>query len=245
MPLQKFYKSLILGMSLAGVSILIALPVKAAVELPEDELAQESVFPKFDNPLSVRSRNINNSKKIEVGGYLGFNFSEPIENQMKLGANLGYHWSEANALMFNYSQWMTGLNSQYTSSLNSRYGLDFNRAPVLQNSMWLHYESLLYYGKISLSKQTIMNFNLYPIMGLGMTTYSNKSYYGLDGGIGWKLFFSKRWALRCDLKIQYSGQPSPFLNGKMKPSQPTPGASDFKDITTLSTIFDAGLVALF
>lgn len=238
--MQLVFSTLIICLALIATQ-----SAKAAIELPEEELAQETVLPKFDNPLSVRARNINNSKKIEAGGYLGFNFSEPIENQMKLGANIGYHWSEANALMFNYSQWMTGLNTQYTSSLSSQYGLDFNRAPALQNSMWLHYEMLIYYGKISLSKQTVMNFNLYPIVGAGMTTYSNKSYFGFDGGIGWKLFFTKTWALRCDLKLQYSGQPSPFLNGRMKTTQQTPGASEFKDITTLSTIFDVGLVALF
>jgi outer membrane beta-barrel protein len=238
--MMKFFRVLML-------SLVLTLPLKvfAEVELPEEELARESVLPKFDNSASVRSRNVTNADKFELGGYLGFNFSEPIENQMKLGINFGYHWNENSAIMFNFAQWMSGLNSQYTSSLNSTFNLDFSRAPALQNSMWLHYEMLLYYGKISLAKQTVMNFNLYPIFGGGMTTYSNKSYYGVDGGVGWKLFLNKAWALRFDLKLQYSGQPSPFLGGHMQPAQPVPAGSDFYDITTLSTIFDLGLVALF
>ena len=220
--------------------------VQAQVELPADELAKESVVPKFDNSVTIKSRNITLASKFEVGLYYGWNFAEPIENQSKVGLNLGYHWDEVNSFFLNYASWLSGLNTQYTSSLHSSpYSLDFTRAPALQSSAWLNYEANIYYGKISITKKGISNLSVYPILGVGMTNYTNKSYYGLNAGVGAKFYFSSRWALRTDFKIQYSGQPSPFLGGYMRTDQTAPQAGQFTDVYAVGTILDIGLIALF
>jgi len=219
----------------------------AEVELPSEELARESVVPKFENPVSVKNRNIVLTGKFEVGPYFGLNFSEPIENQTKFGVNLGYHLNEDHAIVLNYAQWISGLNTQYTSGLSSASSraIDFTRAPALQNSAWFHWEPTLFYGKISITKLTVLNLHFYPIVGLGETTYSNKMYYGADVGGGFHFYFNKTWALRSDLKVQYSGKPNPFLTGFMKVGDPVPSPAQFGDEYVLSTIFDLGVIALF
>jgi outer membrane beta-barrel protein len=211
------------------------------VDVPEDELAQETVLPKFDRPDSVKKRNVSTENRFEFGGYYGWNILEPIMNQSKVGFNLGYHWSEESALVVNYAQWMNGLNTQYTDSLAASNNLDFSRAPKLKYSVFGNYEWKVFYGKISFTKQGVVNLSTYPIFGLGMTAYEHKNYPGVDFGIGQKFYFGKSVALRADFKLQYGQKPSPFLKGAMTPDKPVPQPSDFKDKWDLGTILDVGV----
>lgn len=240
--------------------MILAEPFEAraaeTIDFPEDELAQESVLPKFDRPDTVKKRNVSTENKFEFGGYYGWNILEPIQNQSKVGVNLGYHWSEESAFVINYAQWMSGLNTQYTDSLGeSPNFLDFSRAPKLKYSVFGNYEWKIFYGKISFTKQGVVNLSTYPIFGLGMTAYEHKSYPGVDVGIGQKFYFGKSIALRADFKLQYSQKPSPFLKGYMKapPSSGTAGSNagdnvpsptDFKDKWDLGTILDVGVTFL-
>lgn len=213
------------------------------MEIQADELAQESVLPKFDRPDSVRHRNVVTEKKIEFGAYYGWNILEPIENQSKVGVNLGYHLSEQSALVLNYAQWMSGLNNQYTDGLAaSPNNLDFDRAPKLKYSLYGHYEWKIFYGKISFTKQGVVNLSTYPIFGIGTTAYEHKNYFGADVGIGQKFYFGKMVALRADFKLQYSQKPSPFLKGSMRTDQTKPSnLSDFPDKWDLGTMLEIGV----
>lgn len=219
-------------------------PARASekIDFPEDELAQESVLPKFDRPDSVKARNVITEKKFELGTYYGWNILEPIQNQSKIGFNIGYHWSEGSAFVLNYSHWLSGLNQQYTESLEEApNSLDFSRAPQLKYSLYGHYEWKVFYGKISLTKAGVVNLTTYPIFGAGVTAYEHKSYPGMDIGIGQKFYLGKSVALRADFKLQYSQSPSPFLQGKMKFSDPKPEPSEFADKWNMGTILDVGV----
>jgi outer membrane beta-barrel protein len=212
-----------------------------SMEIQQDELAQESVLPKFDRPDTVRRRNIVTEKKIELGGYYGWNILEPIENQSKIGFNLGYHLSEQSAVVLNYAQWMSGLNNQYTDGLSDANNLDFTRAPKLKYSIYGHYEWKIFYGKISFTKQGVVNLSTYPIFGAGMTAYEHKNYFGVDAGIGQKFYFGKTVALRADFKLQYSQKPSPFLKGYMKKTDPIPQPGQFPEKWDLGTMLVIGV----
>ncbi|MGZ5280122.1 MAG: outer membrane beta-barrel domain-containing protein [Pseudobdellovibrionaceae bacterium] len=221
--------------------------VRAAesMDIQLDELAQESVLPKFDRPDSVRHRNVITEKRFELGAYYGWNILEPILNQSKVGVNLGYHLTEQSAVMFNYAQWMSGLNSQYTDGLaGGGNNLDFTRSPKLKYSLFAHYEWKIYYGKISFTKQGVVNLSTYPIFGAGMTAYEHKSYFGADVGIGQKFYFGKSVALRADFKLQYSQKPSPFLKGYMKNTDPVPQPGLFNEKWDLGTMLDFGVTFL-
>ncbi|MFN7729653.1 MAG: outer membrane beta-barrel domain-containing protein [Bdellovibrio sp.] len=216
-----------------------------SVDIPEEELARESVLPRFDRPDNVKNRNVVTEKKVEFGAYVGSNFTEPIYNQMKFGFNLGYHWSEDASIMVNFAKWMDGRNSQYVPGIEQKGNLDFSRAPNLEYSMWGNYELKTYYGKISLTKQGVMNLSVYPIMGVGVTKYTHKMYPGVNGGIGQKFYFGKSLALRIDFKLQYQQGPSPFLKGGLAKSQAAPDAGDFEDKFRLDNVMDIGLSYLF
>lgn len=212
------------------------------IQFPEDELATESVYPKFDRPIAVLQRNVVTAQKYEVGGYYGFNTSEPVYNQSKIGVNIGYHWSEDSAFVLNYAHWMGGLNSTYASAYKSQ-DLDFTRAPKLNYSLYGHYEWQIFYGKISFTKQSVINLATYPIFGAGITSYSSKNCPGVDAGIGQKFYFSNTVSLRADVKLQYSQAPSPFISG-VKTSNPVPSAGDFPSKWGFNTILDVGVSVL-
>lgn len=213
------------------------------IDFPQDELALESVLPKFDKPDVVRQRAVKTENRFEFGGYYGWNILEPIQNQSKFGFNLGYHWNEDHALVLNYAQWNKGLNTQYTDSLAaSPNNLDFSRAPGLKSSLFAHWEWKILYGKISFTKQGVLNLSTYPIFGIGTTAYEHKSYPAVDFGIGQKFYFGNSVALRADFKMQYGQQPSPFLGGKMKFNDTPPADfGEFKEKAGFGTVLDVGV----
>ena len=220
-------------------------------EVPMEELAQETVLPVFENREMVKSRSVVTEKKLEFGPYVGANTTEPILNQLKYGFNIGYHPSEQSAWMLNYASWASGLNSTYTDSLSQPDNyLDFSRSPKKKYSAFLNYERKMFYGKMSLTKRSVVNMHLYPIFGGGITAYEHKNYYGVDAGIGQKFYFSPAVALRLDVKLQYAQYPSPFLKGKMRSgnpggSDPVPGLAEFKDKWGLDTNIELGFSFIF
>ena len=217
-----------------------------SIDIPEDELARESVLPKFDRPDNVRNRNVVTAKRTEMGLYYGANFTEPIYNQSKLGLNLGYHWSEDSAIMFNFAKWMSGRNAQYVPGIEEKHGsIDFSRTPDLEYSLWANYELKAYYGKISLTKQGVMNLSLYPIMGAGVTKYTHKTYPGINAGVGQKFYFGPSLALRIDFKFQYQQGPNPFLTNLGKAPAAVPDGGAFEDKFRLDNVMDLGLSFLF
>lgn len=222
--------------------LLIAPLSWAQVEVPEEELAKESVLPRFERGEAVKNRAIVTEGKFEFGAYGGWNFTEAIYNQAKVGFNLGYHASETHGFVLNFSYWMPGRNSQYTDLLRQQSNLDFGRTPDLQFAIWGNWELKAYYGKISWTKRGVMNLHLYPILGVGIAKYVHKPYPGLNFGFGQKFYFSKAFALRMDFKLQYQQGPNPFLgNGHLVATNPIPDPGLFGDKWTLGTILDVGV----
>ena len=230
---------MILALMTAGVA-------HAQLEVPEEELAKESVLPRFERGEAVKNRLVTTAGRAEIGGYAGWNFTEPIYNQTKFGLNLGYHFDETHAFAVNFVKWMDGRNNQYTDLL-AKQGLDFMRAPSLEMAVWGNYEMKAYYGKMSMSKYAITNLHLYPILGVGVSKYTHKVYPGVNTGLGMKFYFTNSLALRFDFKLQMAQGVNPFLGGGKlinTPTNPKPSPSDFSDKFYLGTILDVGLSIL-
>ena len=69
------------------ISLIFSIPIYAApsIELPEDELAKETVLPVFEKPGMVRMRNVVTRKKYEVGMHYGWLMTEPIFDTSRIG----------------------------------------------------------------------------------------------------------------------------------------------------------------
>lgn len=237
------------GFKAALIIVLALMLHKAAfaaevVNLPTEELAQESVLPVFDKPVSVKNRNVVTQGRFEIDGFYGYAMTEPIANVSKLGLGLYYNSSENHAWGLIVAKNFSGLSS-YADQLNQQFKLDFNRAPAPEMTIMGDYNLKAFYGKMSLTKSIVFNTQLYGSLSAGAVKYVHKTYPAVAFGIGQKFYFTKQWAFRFDLRLYAHQAPIPFLNGKLQPNQPVPDYGDFQERVTYTTNLDVGLSYLF
>lgn len=236
------------GFKAALVIVLALMLHKAAfaevVNLPTEELAQESVLPVFDKPVSVKNRNVVTSGRFEIDGFYGYAMTEPIANVSKLGLGIYYNTSEDHAWGLLIAKNFAGLSS-YADQLNQQFSLDFNRAPSPEMTIMGDYNLKAFYGKMSLTKSLVFNTLLYGSASVGAVKFVHKTYPAVAVGIGQKFYFTNQWALRFDLRLYANQAPIPFLNGALKPGDPIPNYNDFQERLTYTTNLDLGLSYLF
>lgn len=227
-------------------SIGLAAPSQV-IKFPDEELARESVLPKFKDTKMVLNRNVTTAKKLSMGPDFGFALNEPFNNPFQYGAFINYHLDETKAfnLLFNM---LSGANSSYTNQINTvnngsvNFGLENRPRPkylVLGN---LQYNA--FYGKISLTKQFVMNLMLYGLIGGGAINVGGDVYPALSLGLGQKFYFTKKLALRMDLRsIMFNGPnvvDPKDANAYRTQSREFAG-SEFNNILTLTNVLFGGL----
>ncbi len=225
-----------------------AFAADQVVDVPEEELAKESVLPPFDDPTSVRKRNVVTAGRFELGFMNGMALTEAISNVSKLGVNFYYNFNEDHALGIFFSTHQTGFTN-YANQLSASYSFDFTRVPSPQTSMYLDYNTNAYYGKMSITDQMVFNMKLYFSFTLGQVTYAldgvSKGYPLFALGLGQKFYFTKSFALRFDLRIQGNNGPIPFLKGQLTNASSRPLFDDFNERLHVSNLLDTGLTYLF
>lgn len=218
------------------------------VELPPEELAQESVLPIFDKPDVVKNRNVLTANRFDVDLFYGYAMTEPIANVSKIGLGVYYNLNEDHALGLIYGKNLSGL-SEYAKQIENTGStpLDFNRAPMPKNLAMLDYNLKVFYGKMSLSKSLVFNTILFGSASGGIIQYDHKSYPAVAVGLGQKFFYTRNWALRFDIRLYANEGPIPFLgNSKMhRTTQPPPTYDQFQERLTYTTNLDVGLSYLF
>lgn len=240
----------------AGIVIVCAFLLHNAafaadvVELPQEELATESVLPVFDKSMSVKNRNVTTAKRWDGDLFYSYAMTEPIANVSKFGGAIYYNFNESHALGFVYAKNFAGLSS-YANQLNSQYGLDYSRAPQPLSSYMLDYNIKAFYGKLSLTKSLVVNTLLFGSAAAGMIQYVHKTYPAVAIGLGQKFFFTHNWAFRFDLRLYANQAPIPFLGGVLHDgsgghsADPVPSPDQFKERMTYTTNLDLGLSYLF
>lgn len=234
----------ILILSLLTFSFSQAVHANSAVDVPVDELAQESVYPVFDRPESVKNRNVQTQGRFDVGLFGGYALTEPIYDTTKFGIAANYHFSELHSLGLLYSQNSSGLSRDARGLLESG-PLDFNRAPKPENTILLDYNFKPYYGKLSLSKLAVINTTIYGSAAAGMVAYEHKSYPAIALGFGERFYFNKVLSLKADLRLFVHQAPIPFKSGVLRPTDPIPSFDQFDERITYTTNLEVGLNYLF
>ena len=229
---------------------------KDLIQLPSEELARESVSPVFDINDSVRNRNIVTQKRFEGSIFYGWALTEPIANVSKIGLSGYFHQSEDNAYGLMFIKNFSGV-SYYAKQLNDEYKLDFTRAPMPEASLFLDYNLKAFYGKMSISKNTVTNYHFFGSLAGGLIKYSHKSYPAVAAGLGQKFYYDKNFSFRFDFRIFLNQAPTPFLKcepGKHEGiknsttdscNEPAPKYSDFSERFMITSVIDLGLSYLF
>ncbi len=235
---------------IAALIIVFALVLhKAAfasevISLPPEELAQESVLPVFDKPVSVKNRNVVTEGRFVVDVFYGYAMTEPIANVSKLGIGIYYNTSEANAWGLLIAKNFSGLSS-YAEQLEGQFSnLRFGPAPYPEMTIMGDYNLKAFYGKMSLTKSLVFNTVLYGSASLGAVKYVHKTYPAVAFGIGQKFYFTNQWAFRFDLRLYAHQAPIPFIQIIQNSNTNRP-YEDYQERLTFTTNLDAGLSYLF
>lgn len=209
------------------------------IKFSESELEKESVLPVFDIQAKVLDRNIVSSGRFEVGVFGGSSLIEPIFNQLTYGFYGTYHLNDIHGVHVMTLSWAEGLTDN-AKQMNATTGLDFSYAPGPKTLTLVEWEYTAWYGKISLSKETVMNTMFYGLAGLGMIAYDGLGSVAISGGIGEKFYFGKNLSLRMDLFLLNHNAPDPLSADVTVPQD----ASAFKQANYFSTLLTLGLVWL-
>lgn len=219
------------------------------VELPPEELAQESVLPVFDKPDVVRNRSVVTAQRFDMDLFYGYAMTEPIANVSKIGLGVYYNFNEDHALGLIFTNNLAG-TSDYAKQIEKQFSLDFNRAPMPKNVVMADYNLKVFYGKMSLSKSVVFNTILFGSGSAGIVQYEHKSYPAVAVGLGQKFFFTRNWAFRFDIRLYANQGPIPFLaGGKLREPLPSgvtrPTFDEFQERLIFTTNLDVGLSYLF
>jgi outer membrane beta-barrel protein len=222
---------LILAMTLLSVGQAVRAD---EIEFPEEELARESTLPIFDKQRAVLNRHVVTEKRFEFALGGGLEMNEPYYNDYMFSAQGTYNYSDMSAVNVQGLFWMDGL-SDYGEQLkagnptppNAFPSFDASKAPHPMWAVFANYQFIAYYGKISLSKQTVMNLNLFALAGLGYINMDTVSTVGLNLGLGQNFFLTNNLALRADLRWLIFQGPNP-TSQRLGPTD-NPSASAFEE----------------
>ncbi|MCB9072090.1 MAG: outer membrane beta-barrel domain-containing protein [Bdellovibrionaceae bacterium] len=183
------------------------------IEFPEEELAKESVLPVFEGETkAVMSRRVITKERFEVGPMVGFIFNEPFFSPLTYGIHAGYHFNEFHSVAVNAFLRNASISSDAKqvdkdiATEGSQQIINFSVVPVPDYLVTVDYQLTPYYGKISLTKDFVMNLGLYVYGGVGAMGLGGATAPLLDLGVGQNLFFTSRFGLRLDMKfLMYQG----------------------------------------
>lgn len=235
---------------LAWTMVSLAPFARAAdnVEFPDEELATESVLPVFDNSESVKYRTIRTAGRFELGPVASYSLLEPFYQQSSFGATATYHFNESSALNFFGTYFLKGLNengnnlnpipgSAPQSSLNAQY------APQSKYMLLANYQFTPFYGKISITKDFVMNLSLYGFAGAGGLAIGDTIAPIGNLGIGQKLYFGPNFAIRMDLR--FAGYMGPdVLSRNLQNETTEQSASSFDKKLQFTSLVSVGAVFL-
>lgn len=180
------------------------------IQFPEQELARESVYPVFDNPEAVKRRNVVTAGHVELSLGGGWSLNDALNEPYVLGGALAYHFNEQHAVQL-FGNIFSNTKSQYVDGIERTGNVaNLNNAPKPSYLGLLNYQLTPYYGKLSITKQTVMNLAIFVQAGVGTININGENIFAWSLGIGQKLYFGSRWGLRADLRAVTYQAPNPF-----------------------------------
>jgi outer membrane beta-barrel protein len=222
---------------------------KQSIEFAEGDLASESVHPVFDNAVSVRNRSVVTTGRMELGLGVNYLLMEPFFAPAGFGGVGTYHFNEDHAFNVMASMFTATLNDN-GKALNPIPGTtappinaNLQKAPAPKYMLLANHQFTGFYGKISLSKEFVMNLHLYGLWGLGVYGIGDGIFPTGNFGIGQKFYFNQRFALRFDLRFLVYQGPD-VVSKRILDTDADRPASSFDQRLFFSSVISAGAVFL-
>ncbi len=189
----------------------LAKAADEVVQFPESELARESVLPVFDQPEAVKKRFVPTEGRIELGGFFGTSLNDPFLYSYPVGLEVQYHLSEIHAfglMVVGYANSNTGYVSQIQGVNGATQKIPFTQNPSPTFTTLAEYEFTPYYGKISLTKQSVLNLNISATARAGMLNLSAGGSSATGGlGLNERFFFTRNFGIKLDLSTLFYTKP--------------------------------------
>ena len=195
-----------------------------SLEFPEEELARETVLPVFQTRRVVLNRNVVTDKRLEFGVGAGLEMNEPYYSDFLGQLQATYNLNEVHAINVQGLLWQDGL-SDYGNQLKAGQAgkflpFDATNAPHPKYALMANYQFVAYYGKISVTKRTVMNLNLFALVGAGYLSLDTQNTIAANVGLGQNFFFTKHLGVRVDLRVFMYQGPNPPSPGDPKIASP-------------------------
>ena len=183
------------------------------IQFPDEELSSEAVLPIFQPKRMVLDRRVSLKNRFELGATVSFGLDEPFYYPIYGTGLAAFYISEAHGISLTgtyfYPKYSTA-GRALQKGLEDGKTLDVFKVPYPQLMGFLNYKYVPYYGKISLTKQFILNLSIYGYLGPGLIIFNHgtKQIAG-NFGIGQKLYFNKWLALRGEIGLYGYYGPAP------------------------------------
>ena len=150
--------------------------------------------------------------------------NNPFFFNLALGGTLGYHFNEFHSVNL-FGAYMYSTSTKYVDQIVSDESLtarpesqhlrNFEEFPKVNLLALLMYEFSPLYGKMSFSKNMVLNTDLLLSAGAGTIIFGAGSYLpAFTLGIGQRFYFGKNWGIRFDLMgLMYPGPNYTSLKG--------------------------------
>jgi outer membrane beta-barrel protein len=176
------------------------------IQFNESELARESVYPIFDQPEAVKKRTVPTSGRVELGAFGGTSLNDPFYDVYPVGITIDYHLSEVHSLGL-VGGFAVSQSTKYNKQLRDQFSTTFlDQAPYPKTYGLLEYQFTPYYGKISVTKQSVANLSISGLLGVGMMNQNSENGPVFSAGINERFFFSPNFGLRADLRALFYQQ---------------------------------------
>ena len=226
------------------------------VRLTDKELARESVLPVIETPESVKDRNVSKAGSLSLYPLVGAVVNNPFFFNLALGGTLGYHFNEFHSVNL-FGAYMSSTSTKYVEQIvsdgaltgreESRHLRDFESFPKVNLLALLMYEFSPLYGKMSFSKNMVLNTDILFSAGAGTIIFGAGSYLpAFTLGIGQRFYFGKNWGIRFDLMgLMYPGPNYTSLKERPMEGSTTYTLDSFNRQFTFHFLCSLGLVVLF
>ena len=110
----------------------------------------------------------------------------------------------------------------------------------------LDYQFTAWYGKISVTKNSIWNLSIYGLLGAGFVSFTDSSTVALNLGFGQKMYLTRNLALKTDLRFHFYQGPNPAsAKEKLRRGSAEVSSDDLDKILYIPTILQTSLMFIF
>lgn len=221
------------------------------IKFPEEELSTESVLPVFEDTVAIKNRKVKHAGRFELNLMGGLVTSEPLYNPINFGGSLTYHFNNTSAIHILGAVFLGGLNSngedlrdgQVFSGSGTTVPITFDasKAPNKEFLLAAHYQYTAYYGKVSLTGDTVMNLTLSALVGGGAYLMGDLIAPAGNIGLSQRFYFNSNFALRFDILISAFSGPDITSAGPLNPNDPPPDSSEFDRLLQVDSNLFLGL----